>query len=434
MKGPSFLRKREIPARTGILAGLELGSRQFTAAVGRLREQRLVLEAVESVPSRGFEREGLSDPVECADAVARLIRQVERNGSFRVSSAAVAFPGNHLKSFNASASIPVPEPGVGITRQDVEQAVNTCRSLSLEYDRQVIHSFERGFAVDGQSGIRNPVGLAGKKLTVELHLVTALGHTAQNLSRVLSRAGLEVEGFLMPALGAAEAVLPDLDRDLGVILIRIGDFHTEAVLFNDGQVRETFLAPGGAEDLIESLSRNLKLPRVAAEHLLGQVRTLEEQPALVSADGPAAAAGSRADWASLPLRAGTASSARSFPQGQVVQLVRTRLKELLQRIHRRLSASPLFLDCASGIVMVGHWTRLDGFLEMVEEGMNMPVRLGTVKEVEVAPGLNLSSRDVAAIGLLRHSAKARAAAGNAPPRRPWLKPFEKVQRLLQDYF
>jgi len=403
-----------------LVAGLDLGPRQFVLAAGVLRDShQLVVQAVESVPAQGFEKEGLTDPIECTDAVSRLVRQAERALSSRIPGATVAFPAGQLKSFNANAVVPVQDPGGGISRQDVEKAVSTCRSLALDYDRQILHSFERGYAVDGQTGVKNPIGLSGKKLSVDLHLVTAPNTGIQSLTRVLGRAGLEVERFVLPGIGVAEAVLADVDRDLGVTLVRVGDSQMEVLLFDDGEVRETFLISGGMEDLAESISRSFKLPHVSAEHLLEQVSTVEELSE---------------ERAAVPLRAGLGASVRSFPQGQVVQAVRARTKDLLTRVQRRLEGNPIFLDCASGVVMAGHFSRLEGFLEMAEQTFNAPVRLGTVKEVEVAEGITLKAQDAVAIGLLRHSARRRSAAARPSNSAPWMRPLETVQRLLQDYF
>lgn len=423
--------------KPSLLVGLELGPREFTAAAGEvLPDHRLIVREVESIPAEGFEKEGLSDPIECADVVARLVRRIEKNLPARITRATAAFPTSHLRVLNASATIPIPDPAGGISRQDVERALATCRTLSLDYDRQIVHAFERGFSVDGQSGVRNPVGLSGKKLSVEIHLVTAPTLAVQNFTRVLNRAGLEVEGFVMPGLGAAAAVLPDLDRDLGVTLVRIGEFQTEVLLFEDGDIRETFLMPGGVEDLLETLSRSLKLPRVSAEYLFEQVRSVEEQPATapVAAGVLGPAADGRPDWASVPLRTGPGAAVRTFPQGQVVQVVRSRAKDHLSRIQRRLAASPLFLDCASGVVVVGYLSRLEGFLEMAEGMLNMPVRLGAVKGMELASGLAPRPQDLTAIGLLRHSARRRSAAAQPSNAPPWLRPLERVQRILQEYF
>ena len=401
------------------LAGIELGSKWFTAAVGHLQEGRLRIQALDSVPAQGFEKEGLSDPIECADGVSRLLRQVGRTDGLKVTTAVVAFPANHLKSANASATIPIPEPGAGITRQDVEKVLSTCRTLSVEYDWKILHAFERGFSVDGQSGVRNPIGLSGRKLEVELHLVTALNLTVQNLTRVINRSGLEVDAFILPAAGCAEAVLSDLDRDLGVALVRIGEFLTEVVLYNDGEVRETFLIPGGMDDLVEHLSRSLRLPRVAAERLLSQVRTLGEPP----------------DENSVPLETGPGvSTARSVSQPQAVQLVRHRCRELLHKLRRRLAANSIFPDCASGVVTVGPLARVEGFLEMAEEFLNVPVRLGAVKEVELAAGLSLRQQDVTAVGLLRYGLRRQMAAAQPAVLPAWLKPLERFRRLLQEYF
>ena len=405
-----------------LIAGIELGPRRFIAAAGRISDpSHFCVQAIESVPAQGFEREGLGDALECADGITRLVRQLERAVGGRVTTALAAFPAHHVKSFNASSSIPIPEPGAGISRQDVERAIGTCRTLSLDYDRQILHAFERSFTIDGQTGVKNPIGLSGRKLGVEIHLVTALNLSVQNLTRVLNRGGLEVEQFVLPGLACAEGVLSDLDRDLGVTLVRIGDFQTEVILFDDGQVKETILISGGWDDLVENVSRAFRLPRAPAEHLLEQVRTLEENPA-----GAAA----------VPLRAGLGASVRTFPAQEVIQRVRGRVRDLLHKVQRRVTSNPVFLDCASGVVVVGHLARLEGFLEIAEEMLNVPVRLGTVKEMEVAPGMTLRSQDTVAIGLLRHGLRRRFAsvhpANAALP--VWLRPFDRFRRVLQEYF
>jgi len=139
--------------------------------------------------------------------------------------------------------------------------------------------------------------------------------------------------------------------------------------------------------------------------------------------------------AGQPMRAGLGAAVRSFPQGQVVSLVRARAREVLARIQRRVAANPIFLDCASGVAMVGHLCRLDGFLEMAESHFNMPVRLGAVREIELAAGVTLRNSDTTAVGLLRHAARLRGVSGANGSEKPFfLHPLETVQRLLQDYF
>ncbi|MBI3332794.1 MAG: cell division protein FtsA [Candidatus Omnitrophica bacterium] len=402
-----------------LIAGLELGSNQFTLSVGEVLDRgRWILKAADSVAAQGLERGILSDPVECADALVRLMRKVEAALSIRLSKVLVAFPGSTLKSTNASASVPIPDPSGGISRRDVERVMSNCRTLCLDYNRQILHAFVRGFTVDGQSGVKDPVGLYGTKLSVDLHLVTALTAGVQNLVRVLSRAGLEVEEFLLPGLASAEAVLSDLDRDLGVTLISIGEFQTEALLWTDGQVRETFLVPSGIDHLVEGLARQFKLPRAAAEGLFEQTRTVEENP----------------QTAQVPLRVRAGSLSRSFPQEQVSRQVGSRIKETLNRVRHRLDESPYFRESASGVVMVGSLARLEGFLEMAEELLNMPVRLGTLREVEREPGLAVGSAHTATIGLIRRGVnRTLSAAGNGGGTL-WHRWVEKTRQLLEEYF
>jgi len=297
--------------------------------------------------------------------------------------------------------------------------VTTCRTLSLDYDRQILHAFERGFSVDGQSGIKDPVGLSGAKLSVDLHLVTALNLAVQNLTRVLNRAGLEVEQMVLPGLATAEAVLSDLDRDLGVTLIRIGEVQTEVLLFSEGAVRETFLMPWGTDHLAETLSRSLKLPRAAADQLLEQIQTLD----IPVRPEPA-----------VPFRIKTGSLSKTIPQDQVVHLVAGRTKDFLGRLRRRLDDSPYSRESSAGIVMVGSFARLEGFLEMAEELLNMPVRLGTTRGIQLDPQVTLGTQHTTAVGLLRHGVRRRLPTGQPLTGSPWLRWLDRTRLLLEEYF
>ncbi len=402
-----------------LIAGLSLGDRQLTLAAGFVHDQsRLIVRALQTVPSRGIERGVLSDPIECSDAVARLIREVEKSLSVRISKVTAALQGGGLKSYNADTSIPIPDPTVGISKKEVERVVAACKSLSLDYDRQIIHSFERGFTVDGQAGIKDPVGLSGKKLGAELHLVTAQNLAVQNLLRVINRAGVEVDQLVLPGLAASESVLADLDRDLGVSLVYIGEYQTEGFLFTDGVPRESFLVPWGLDHLAESFSRTLKLPRANAEQLLEQVKTLEMKP----------------EWAAVPLRVQSGSLVRTFPQEQVTSFLSAKSNEFLEKIKRKLEESPFFRESASGVVMVGELAHLEGFLEASEGSLNVPVRLGTVREVEIDSDLELGPQHTTVIGLLKHTFKRQALSRKTAPHSFWKRCADKAHLVLEEYF
>ena len=401
------------------IVGLALGDRQFTLAVGQILDHgRLLVKALESIPAQGVERGVLSDAVECSDAIARLVQQAEKTLSTRISKITVAVHGGGLRGGNANASIPIPDPGVGISKKDVERAVSACKTLSLDYDRQLIHTFERGFSVDGQAGIKDPVGLSGKKLGVDLHLMTAQNLLIQNLLKVINRAGVEVENLVLPGLAAAEAVLSDLDRDLGVTLVYIGESQTEILLFTDGAVRETFLVPWGTDHLAESFSRTLKLPKANAEQILEQVKGIEQKP----------------EWAAVPFRFQTGSLVRTIPQEQVAGILTTKSAEFLDKVKHRLEDSTYFRESASGIVMIGELAQLEGFLEASEGALHIPVRLGTIREIEMDSNLELSAAYTVPIGLLRYSAKKHALAAKTAAGPLWRRCLDKAHQIFDEYF
>ncbi len=402
-----------------LIAALDLGDSHFTLAIGRLDEQQqLSVQALATVRAQGMEKGVFSDPIECSDAVARLARQVEKALSIRLPKLAVAVHGTHLKSYNASAAIPIPDPTVGISKKDVERVITTCRTLSLDYDRQILHAFDRGFVVDGQAGIKDPVGLSGTKLNVELHLVTAQNLSMQNLVKVLNRAGLEVGQLILPGLAAAEAVLLDLDQELGVTLVRIGEFQTEILIFNDGAVRETFVIPWGTDHLAESFSRTFKLPATSIGQILEQVKSIDQHP----------------EWAAVPVRVQAGSLVRSFPQGEVAQLVGSKAREFLARVRHKLDESASFRESAAGVIMVGELAHLDGFLEAAESILNVPVRLGTLREIQRNPGVEISSLHTTSVGLLRYAARQLAAQNHSGPTSFWERSLDRARLIFEEYF
>ncbi|MCM8812219.1 MAG: cell division protein FtsA [Candidatus Omnitrophica bacterium] len=402
-----------------LIASLALGDKIFTLAAGFIHEQnRLIVRALESVPSQGIERGLITDPIECSDTIARLVRETEKKLSARILRVYTAIQGSTLTADNASAAIPIPDPTVGISRRDVEKVVNACKTLSLDYDRQIIHTFTRGFTLDGQAGIKDPVGLSGNKLGVELHLVTAQNLAVHNLLKVVNRAGVEVEQFVLPSVAAGEAVLTDLDRDLGVTLIHIGESQTETLLYTDGAVKESVLLPWGIEQLTDSMSRSLKLPKSNAEQIFEQVKTIEKQP----------------EWAATPFTVQAGTLARTVPQEQVSHLLSEKSNEFLEKIRRKLEEIPYFRESAAGVVMVGELARLEGFLEICEQALNMPVRLGIPRGIEVDSDLELKPAYTVVMGLLAHNARRIAASRRALAGPLWRRFLEKSKQVFEEYF
>jgi len=402
-----------------LIASLELGDKQFTLGAGFLHDQgRLIVRDLETIPAQGVQRGVLTDPVECSDTIARLVREAEKKLSVRISRVYSAINCGLLNAYNASASIPIPDPAVGISRRDVDKVISACKTLSLDYDRQIIHSFQRGFILDGQGGIKDPVGLSGKKLSVEMHFLTAQNLAVHNLLKVVNRTGVEVEQFVLPALAASDAVLSDLDRDLGVTVVHIGELQTEILLYTDGSVKETFLIPWGIDHLTQSVSRNLKLPKINAEQLLEQVKTIEQPP----------------EWApsSLKLQAGTL--VRTVPQEEISKLLTRKTNEFLEKIRKQLEESPYFPESAAGVVMIGELARLEGFLEVSESVLNMPVRLGTPRGIEIDSDLELTPMHTIVIGLLVHNARRYTAAHRTFTGSPWRRLFEKGKQIFEEYF
>ena len=404
----------------GVVTGLDIGTHQITVAVGQAgTAQPLEVLGLRVGPTRGLAHGVIVDLGDCVDAVARVVRQAEEQTAVRITAVAATMHGPTVRSHNTTASLTLPDTSSEISRWDVERVLAACRTAASAYDRQMLHEFVQQFAVDDQDGVRDPVGLFGGKLEAHLHVVTAQTSMLQSWRKVLNHAGLEVQALLLPGVATSCAVLSEMDRDLGAIVVDIGGVHTDIVCCVDCAIRETMAVPWGGDRLTERLAERFHLPLAAAEQVKLQCNSVEPS----SEDGD-------------PLRVPTGPGAsRTVPRAEVVALLAEEVQALLSEVRQRLEASRYFREAASGLVMTGGTALMTGVLERAETACNLPVRLGGLHGVTTHPRVTLPPTAATAIGLLAYqlAARPKARAGSATEH-PLSRFVSRAKALLEDYF
>lgn len=404
------------------VAGLDIGTHQITVAVGQPgASQPLEVLGLRVGPTRGLAHGVIVDLGDCVDAVARVVRQAEEQTATRITTVAATLHGPTMRSHNTTASITLPDTSSEISRWDVDRVLAACRTAAVTYDRQLLHQFIQQFAVDDQDGVRNPVGLFGGKLEAQLHVVTAQTSLLQSWRKVLNHAGLEVSALLLPGVATSFAVLSELDRDLGAIVVDIGGAHTDIICCVDGAVRETLAVPWGGDRLTERLAERFHLPLAVAEQVKLQCNSVEPS----SSDG---------NTVRVPTGSGTT---RTVPRADAVTLLAAEIHELFAAIRQRLDASRYFREATAGLVMTGGTALMAGVLEHAETACNLPVRLGGLHGVAAHPRVTMTPTSAAAIGLLAYQlARQSQARPTAAPAgtHPLGRLVHRAKTLLEDYF
>lgn len=368
--------------------GLDIGSSKLCAAIGR----RPVGGAIEvvglgMVPAEGGEAGEVVDAELLAEAVRRAIEEAQRQCGIRCRAVAVGGSGPWVQLLSAVGRVRIADGAREIVRRDVERAVASATVIHLPMDRDVLHTFIRRFAVDDHDDVRMPIGMYGRRLGVEVSLVTAPVATLANLGKVVQVAGYGVERIVWSRLAAAEAITSAAQRQAGVIIIEFGSEVSSLLLYRHGRVVGAVLHPQGAVPLRNAVARALKLDRALADDVIRQwgVRLRVDRRA------------------SGTMLVGAGTTQQTLVQEELVGVVEATLDRWLEAMQKGLAQiAPEFRSqYPHGAVVTGGVAALDGLAERVASHLGIEASCGLVS---IASGRRLtaeeSGRVAAAIGLV----------------------------------
>ena len=216
-------------------------------------------------PSQGMRKGVVVDLEAAAQAVARSVDKAERTSGLEILSALVSLAGSNVSSVNSRGVVGV--SGRVIDEDDVARAVDAARAVAIPHNREIIHVIQRGFNVDGQDGIRMPIGMHGYRLEVETHIITAAAASVENLRQCVAAAGVEVSQFVLNPLASAEVVLTETERQMGVVVCDMGGGTTDMAIYIDGDVWHTAVLAVGGNHITSDIAQVLRLPMSQAEEI-----------------------------------------------------------------------------------------------------------------------------------------------------------------------
>ncbi len=249
-----------------ILIGIDIGTTKICTLVAREEppnQMRILGVGIE--PSQGLRKGVVVDLEAAAQAVARSVDKAERTSGVEVLSALVSLAGSSVSSVNSKGVVGV--AGRVIDQDDVARAVDAARAVAIPHNREIVHVIQRGFNVDGQDGIRMPIGMHGYRLEVETHIITATAASVENLRQCVAAAGVEAAQFVLNPLASAEVVLTEAERQMGVVVCDVGGGTTDMAIYVDGDVWHTAVLGIGGNHITSDIAQVLHLPNTQAEEI-----------------------------------------------------------------------------------------------------------------------------------------------------------------------
>jgi cell division protein FtsA len=373
-----------------LLVGLDIGTAKVAAVVAEPAAGTGVsVVGAGAAPCEGL-RKGVVVNIEATvQALASAIREAEVSAGCEIHSVFVSLNGAHAKAFNSHGAVPVKTREVA--RSDVERVLDAARAVALPMDRDIVHVLPQEFIIDGQDGIRAPLGMSGVRLEARVHVVTSAIAAAQNVLKCCQRTGLHVSDLILAPLAAAEAVLTPEEKELGAALIDIGAGTTGIVAFDQGAVKHTAVLSIGGNHVSSDIAAGLRTPFREAERL--KRRHGCALALAVSAD----------ETIEVPALAG--HDPRKLSRHILAEIIEPRIEEILALAQRQLIRSGLDEAFSSGIVLTGGTVLLEGVAALAERVFGQPVRIGAPIECEGLDETLPGPAYAGAIGLARYGAQ-----------------------------
>lgn len=350
------------------IVGLDIGTSKVCAIIGEAGPDNTirVLGFGES-KSEGLGRGVVINIERTIAAIQQAVDQAENQAEIDIGSVVVGISGGHIKSMNSRGMAGVGRTDKEITKDDVKRAIDAAKAVAIPVDREVVHVLPYGFIIDGQDGVRDPIGMLGVRLEVDVHIVTGAVTSVQNLLKSVNRAGFDVEGVVLEPIASAESILTEDEKDLGVAMIDIGGGTSDIVLHLGGAIRHSEVVSLGGEHVTRDISVGLRTPHHRAETLkLTHGRALTSNVTNgETIDVPSV--GDRVD--------------REVPLSSLVEIVEYRMDELMRLIHMEVQLTGYSELIAGGVVLTGGASLLTDVAELSENIFGCPVRIGTPRYI-----------------------------------------------------
>jgi cell division protein FtsA len=371
--------------KDNLIVGLDIGTSKIVAIVAEVAaDGSFGVVGLGSQPSRGLKKGVVVNIDATMASIQRALEEAEVMANCRISQVYTGVAGSHIRSLNSSGMVAIKEKEVG--EADVDRVMETAKAVAIPNDQQILHILPQEFIVDGQDGIREPLGMSGVRLEVKVHIVTGAVSAVENIVKCVRRCGLTVQDVILQPLASATAVLNDDEKELGVCLMDIGGGTTDIAVFAGGAIRHTAVIPIAGDQVTNDIAMTLRTPTKEAEELKVRhgcaLRQLADPAEIVEVPG----VGERGP--------------RKLSRQTLAEVIEPRIEELYGLVQQELRRSGFEELLSSGLVLTGGTAQLAGMVELGEEVFHLPVRIGLPAYSGALADVVRNPRYATAVGLL----------------------------------
>ncbi len=377
------------------IVGIDVGTTKVCTLVGESGESgEPQIVGVGVAPSKGMRKGIVVDVQQATEAIAESVEKAERTSGYKITRAHISIAGEHITSTNSVGVVAVGGEQ-GITADDVDRALDSARAVSIPHGREIIHIIPRGFTVDGQDGVRSPLGMHAFRLEVEAHIITASLAALLNVTKCVEGVGVQVDELVLNAIASGEAVLTETEKEMGVILADIGGGTTDLAIYIEGMIWHTKVLPVGGNHVTNDVAIGLRLPFDVAEKVKierGHARTKDVDQNITFDLQPLGDGG--------PVRIARIDLAR---------VIEARMEEVCSLILQEAKRSGYDGLLSAGLVLCGGGAQLPGLRGLAQDVMDMPVRVAQPQNLTGLVDALHNPAFATSVGLLRWGVQDHAS-------------------------
>ncbi len=350
-----------------IIVGLDIGSTKIACIVGRKNEYgKVEILGLGRTESLGVNRGVVENIQHTVNSIAKAVKEAENSSGVDINLANVGIAGQHIRSLQHRGHIMRNSMEEEIDQNDIDNLVENMYKLALPPGEEIIHVIPQEYIIDGQQGIREPIGMAGSCLEANFHIITGKIAAAKNIKRCVVKAGLDISDMILEPLASAEAVLSEQEKEAGVVLVDIGGGTTDLAIFQDEIIRHTAVIPLGGNAITEDIKEGCSIIRNQAE-------------ALKKSFGSALASENKdEEIVSIPGLKGREPKEISLKN--LAHIIQARMEELIEHIYYEIKASGFEKKLIAGIVLTGGGSQLKHIAQLTEFITGMDTRIGYPNE------------------------------------------------------
>ncbi len=372
-------------SKVEFIVALDIGTTKVLCLVADYDEDgNLRIVGVGQEACKGLNKGVISEIDATVSSIRKAKDQARAMTNCKFTSVTTGIAGNHIQSYNGNASITIMNDEV--TEEDKENVITSASDISIPADQEILHRIPQYYTIDGQMGIKEPLGMAGKRLEANVHIITCSTTAKKNLNKCIENSFLDVDEFVLQPVASSYSVLTPEEKSLGVCLVDIGGGTTDIAIFTDGDIKHTAVIPVAGQNVTNDIRIGLCTSLEASEEIKEKYGSLV--PEL------------NADEVIIPVPSVSDKPDTEVKKSVLTHIIKCRIDEIFKDIQNEISSSGYTSKIRAGIVFTGGGSKIEGLDTYAEEIFSMSARIGSPKPIPGITNFNGQTRYSTAVGLL----------------------------------